>query len=247
MSPRALRGRTATSPSEVLDAWTLVHRVYVEHGHIAPQPGELYLAPGALHPRTVVWNGYEHGRLAATLTTIADSELGLPPDDGFPDELRALRAEGGALVFCGQFVSAPLGPEDSPATAADRAALSMELFAMVAQRARDDDRGLRLLANPVRRHVRFYERFLGFEQRGPIRTYGRYRVESALMVTDLEKLRAAPRLPAEIREALARPSDPAPFPVGVTSATLSDPRMRAYVEALWGADAPVWAYAPCGG
>ncbi len=152
----------------------MVHDVYVQHGHIGPQPAALYLAPGALHPSAEVYNGYQNGELAATLTVVPDSDLGLPPDPGFADELTRLRQRTVPLVFCGQFVSAPTRPGESPAIVADRAALALELFAIVARRARGyhGDGELQVLANPVRRHVRYHERFLGFEQLGPTRTSG---------------------------------------------------------------------------
>ncbi len=233
-----------TDPSQVLAAWSLVHEVYVEHGHIAPQPQGLYLAPGALHPDTRVFSAALGGSMAATLTAIADSELGLPPDEGFAEELAALRASGDALVFCGQFVRAPIRPSDTPQIEAQRAALSIQLFATMAATLRATGRPLRLLANPVRRHVRYYQRFLGFEQLGPTRTYGRYQVESALMVTDWARLQRAERLPPQVRRALEDPPPPDRSSRGVTTETLAHPRMRAYVHAVWGSASPVWAYAP---
>ncbi len=244
MSLAELSCALATDPDQVLAAWSLVHDVYVAHGHIAPQPQGLYLAPGALHPNTLVFVGALDGRLEGTLTAIADSELGLPPDEGFADELAELRARGDRLVFCGQFVTAPARPSDTAQTRTRRAELSVELFATMAATLRAMSRPVRLLANPVRRHVRYYRRFLGFEQLGPIRTYGRYRVESALMVTDWERLRCAPRLPQPLRRALEAPPTLEPCSRGTTTATLEDPRMRAYVDALWGAQSPVWAHAP---
>lgn len=238
----ALQCGIATSVQDVLEAWTLVHDVYVASGHIEPQPESLYLAPGALHRDTLVFNGYREGRLEATLTVIPDSPLGLPPESGFAGELAALRAEARPLVFCGQFVSVVPSRDDLPETRAERADLTMRLFATMAGTLRLRGPDLRLLANPVRRHVGFYRRFLGFEQCGPIRMYGRYRVESALMVTDWLRLRDTPRLPAPIVEALEHPATSAPLPRAVSTATLDTPRMRRHVSEVWGSGAAVWDY-----
>lgn len=227
----------------MLAAWSLVHDVYVKHGHIDPQPEGLYLAPAALHPSAVVFNAELDGELAATLTVMHDSELGLPPEIGFGEELDVLRSEGVPLVFCGQFVSAPARADDTPIMRASRAELSLDLFATMARALAATGKPVRLLANPVRRHIRYYTRFLGFEQRGPIRTYGRYSVASALMVTDWAQLSSAPRLPTRLKSAVQTAGAPQDLPSGASTATLCHPRMKAYVDAVWGSDAAVWNHA----
>jgi hypothetical protein len=232
--------RVASTPEEVLEAWTLVHDVYLAKGHISPQPEGIYTTASALHPGTVVFNAYEDTRLVATLTAVPDSRFGLPPEEGFAAELQALRETADPLVFCGQFVSASPNPGDSPARCAQRFEQTFELLAMLASHARRWPQ-LRILANPIRRHVRYYERFLGFERLGPLRTYGGYHVESALMVTTWERLKAAPRLPVSLAEALAHPVPCMPGPRGITTSTLSLPQMQAFVEARWGRSAPLFA------
>lgn len=243
MNPPRTHCQVVTDPKDVLAAWSLVHDVYVAHGHIDPQPEGLYLAPAALHRSALVFSAELDGELAATLTVMQDSELGLPPESGFGEELDQLRSEGAPLCFCGQFVSALPRADDSPRIRAARAELTLELFGMMAQSLASKNREVRLLANPVRRHVRYYARFLGFEQRGPIRTYGRYSVSSALMVTDWERLVGTAKLPEQLRAALERSPATAEPPVGITSATLSMPRMKAHVDALWGPTSAVWSQA----
>jgi hypothetical protein len=167
--------RVAETPQEVLDSWTLVHDVYLADGHVHPQPQGLYTTRSALHPDTVVLNGYEDDRIVATLTAVPDGPFGLPPEDdavsqeGFAAEIRALRETAGPLMFCAQFVRAKPQPGDSPAQIAGRFAQTFELFGMLARHVRDKP-GLRVLANPIPRHARSYERFLGFERVGPVRT-----------------------------------------------------------------------------
>lgn len=93
--------RPATTSEEVRGAWSLLYRVYLAAGYISPNDLEAHAPAKAMGPESVVIlaEGMK-GIVTGTITAMVDSEVGLPLEDYFPQQMTALR-NGSNLIEIG--------------------------------------------------------------------------------------------------------------------------------------------------
>ena len=88
---------------DVLRAWQLVYTAYRRIDLVDPNVHEIHTGLQAASPHAAVFTGQIHTEVRSTMTTIRDSELGLPLDNVFHAELDVLRASGRHLSEVGLF------------------------------------------------------------------------------------------------------------------------------------------------
>ncbi len=103
--------KAAVSPQEYLAAFNLVYKVFVESGFTSPSPTPFRLAPQHCNDQSRVFIGInsENGeeKLIYSVSAFPDSDLGLPMDEVFKDELNLLRNKDRNLVEVGHLAIAP--------------------------------------------------------------------------------------------------------------------------------------------
>jgi hypothetical protein len=99
--------RPVQSLDEYKQAMHLVYREYCDAGLILPQPSEVRASPFHLVPSTRVFVALTPApqRVAATLTLIEDSPMGLPMDKVYHEELNNLRLSDHRLVEFSMFAA----------------------------------------------------------------------------------------------------------------------------------------------
>ena len=161
--------RTADSSGERSSASILVNRMYASRGYACAA------LPDEPPPTRITLVASERDATLGTITIGFDSTEGLHVDDLFPQEVGALRRAGRSLC---EFTT----------LAMDRVVRSRGVLAslfhvsyLYAHRVMRYDQ-LLIEVNP--RHVRYYERMLGFEVSGPLRQNPRVRAPAVLMSLD---------------------------------------------------------------
>jgi len=145
-------------------AFRLVHDRYVEQGYMRALPSRRRLSLFHALPSTKVFVTRDASRVIATLTLIQDSELGLPMDGLYRDELDALRARGRRLAEVSAFAM-------DVSYRAQGVSIVMRLmratYEFAASIARLDD--LCIAVHP--RHADFYRNALNFHAFGQVKPY----------------------------------------------------------------------------
>ncbi len=162
-SASAVRFRVAGTLEERLAAFRLVYNSYLRKGLIDPNPFRLRVTPFHLLPTTSTYIAYYRNEVICTLTLVGDGMLGLPMESIYPDEVEAIRQQGGCSgeVTC-------LAVRDVPFRCF--LPIFIKLTRLMAQSARAH--GIdRLLIATHPKHGRFYCKFMGFEQFGGVREY----------------------------------------------------------------------------
>ncbi len=163
------RIRLASNAGQRSTASYLIQKMYGWRGYSASTPG------AAVRGITLVASDAE--RALATISIGFDSQQGLVVEQLYPDEIAQLRREGASLC---EFTK----------LAVDGAERSREVLAMIFHIAYMYSRRLNrctdlvIEVNP--RHVRFYERMLGFVPVGPERLCPRVGAPAVLMRLRLE-------------------------------------------------------------
>ena len=150
-----LEYRAARNPSDRLKAFRLVYNAYLRAGLGEANRYEMRVTPYQLQPTSQIFVARIRNEVVSTVTLVGDSDLGLPMESMFGDEVAALRRSGRrvAEVSCladrrkdpGRFLSA-----------------FSALTRCMAQFARNE--GItNLLVSVHPRHARFYCRYLGFQ------------------------------------------------------------------------------------
>lgn len=147
----------------------LIHKMYGWRGYTtAPLPDD---------PNRLTLVAYDGDRAVATITVGIDSPAGMSVEALYPERIDALRASGARLCEFTRF-------------AIDRSENSLDLLAMMFHVAylfaRRHFGGTHLLAEVNPRHVRFYQRMLGFEQHGPERLCPRVKAPAVLLLLSLD-------------------------------------------------------------
>lgn len=91
---------------DLLDAWELVYRSYLEAGLIQPNRSRLHTVPQATRPRSATVIGRISRLMVTTLTAMVDGSdgaPGLPLDRVYADQLDALRGRGRIVMELGLF------------------------------------------------------------------------------------------------------------------------------------------------
>ena len=155
--------RIAGTHHDRIAAFELVYRKYVEAELISPNRFNLRVTPYHLLPTTNVFVACEGSRIICTVSLIGDAELGLPMESIYQAELLDLRRRNLYVgeVSCLAFEPMPLNKF---------LLVFMQLTRLMAQHARTYGMDQFVIAvHP--QHARFYQRFMGFEQIGPLKTY----------------------------------------------------------------------------
>jgi len=151
--------RVARTRRELRAAYRLVYQIYLNSGFTKHADHGMRVTPYHALPGTDVFVAEQAGRVACTMTLIGDSELGLPAETLYADEVAGLRDSGRRIAEVGSL--AQRGHDLS---------CLLRLINLMAQRAKlrgvDD-----LLITVHPRHAKFYQRYLGFEMIGPLRSY----------------------------------------------------------------------------
>jgi hypothetical protein len=157
--------RMATRRKDLLAAFSLVYSAYLRTGLVRTNPLQMRITPYQILPTTDVFvaSADQTEEVVCTMSLVGDGRLGLPMEAVFPDEVEQRRRSGAEL---GEVTSlADIHGQD-----AGRSPL-LKVMGFMAQRARR--RGIdELLITVHPHHVKFYERFIGFEQIGESRSYG---------------------------------------------------------------------------
>jgi len=155
--------RMAATHHDRIAAFELVYRKYVDAELISPNRFNLRVTPYHLLPTTNVFVACEGSRIICTVTLIGDAELGLPMESIYQSELLELRRRN---LYVGEVSCLAFEP-----MALNKFLLVfMQLTRLMAQHARAYGMDQFVIAvHP--QHARFYQRFMGFEQIGQLKTY----------------------------------------------------------------------------
>lgn len=167
--------RAADSDGRRSSANILVNRMYAWRGYDCAQ--------GSAESRSqnrITLVATEHDSTVGTLTIGFDGADGLLVDDLFADEAQRMRLDG--TVLC-EFTKLAVD------SARQSRAVLASMFHMAFIYAREVNRCDRILIEVNPRHVRYYERMLGFVVRGSERTNLRVNAPAVLLSLDLSHAR----------------------------------------------------------
>lgn len=158
-----IRYRIAATRRERMAAFRLVYERYVSAELIQPNEHKIRVTPYHLLPTTKVFIAQERGRTTCTVTLIGDGLLGLPMESVYPDEVEERRRQ---QLYVGEVSCLAF----EPMSLNRFLYVFMRLTRLMAQHARAHGMEQFLIAvHP--QHARFYQRFMGFEQIGPLKLY----------------------------------------------------------------------------
>jgi hypothetical protein len=182
----------------VLRAWGLVYESYRHVDIIAPNPHHIHTNQHAASPSAAVFVGELNGQTDTTLTAIHDSEAGLPLDAVYPTELATLRNSGRQLSEIGLFADRRESIGRSLNALLDLIRLAFYYT------HRSDATSIVIGVHP--HHAGFYQRLLGFEIYGDVRSYAAANGKPVVLLhlPMRERLMTAP-LPRGISYFLQRP------------------------------------------
>jgi hypothetical protein len=155
--------RIAGTRVERCAAFELVYRKYVEAQLIQPNRFQFRVTPYHPLPTTNIFVATEAERVICTMTLIGDGELGLPMESIYPAEILQRRRKN---LYVGEVSCLAF----EPISLSQFMLIFMQLTRLMAQHARCYGMDQFVIAvHP--QHARFYQRFMGFEQVGPLKTY----------------------------------------------------------------------------
>lgn len=140
-------------------AFKLVYDVYSSKGYdvqVGRESG-LWCTVHSLHPDTVIFLAMNREQPVGTISIIPDSQLGLPADLIFPENVSLLRGEKKHLCE----VSALVVDEKKVGRALE---LPMHLFRLAYLTSRHLLKGTDVVGSFMAHHAAFYERFLLFDK-----------------------------------------------------------------------------------
>ena len=91
------RVELATQREHFEQAFRLVYREYLRKGYCAANPFQMRIILHNALPETVTFCLWRNDILLGTASVVADSPMGLPMEDVYPDEVRTLRNKGRKL------------------------------------------------------------------------------------------------------------------------------------------------------
>ncbi|MBA4387039.1 MAG: hypothetical protein C0404_03600 [Verrucomicrobia bacterium] len=163
-------------------AWTMVYRSYLEKGYAKPDQDKLWYGMYDALPQTTTFIVTKDGNDLATVTTVFDSEVGLPADQLYQDELDILRMKGRRLC---EVISLACEETDR------RRGIDVlkHLFKVGLHMACKlvDATDFVITVNP--HHASYYEKKLLFRRQGVERSYGKVNgAPAVLLILDLVTL-----------------------------------------------------------
>ena len=155
----------ASRREELFAAFSLVYRAYLKTGLVRPNPFQMRVTPYHLLPSTdvIVAKATDRNEVACTLSLVGDGKLGLPIESAFADEVAERRRRGVQLAE----VTSLAEQRDENEGGSSPLLKAMGLMAQRAKRRGIDE----LLITVHPHHVKFYQRFIGFELLGDERPY----------------------------------------------------------------------------
>ncbi len=155
--------RIANNRWERLAAYRLVYETYVNRGLIPPNRYRMRVTPYHMLPTTQTFIAVRNQEIICSVSLIGDGELGLPMESVYSEEVSQARSQG---LSVGE-VSCLASKQDD---FRQFLPIFVQLTRLMAQFARRNGMDQFLIAvHP--KHARFYERFMGFEQIGPLREF----------------------------------------------------------------------------
>jgi hypothetical protein len=155
--------RIAGNRKDRVAAFKLVHHRYVQAELIRPNPFGLRVTPYHFLPTTNVFVAVAGSRTICTVTLIGDGEYGLPMESIYPQEILERRRQN---LYIGEVSCLAF----EPMSMNQFLLVFMRLTRLMAQHARAYGMDQFVIAvHP--RHARFYQRMMGFDQIGPLKTY----------------------------------------------------------------------------
>jgi hypothetical protein len=151
-----LRVCRACTAKDLSAAFQLLHDNYVRSGLSAANTQSMRVTAHQLLPKSDIFVAKLHGQVVATLSLIADADLGLPIESMYGPQIEQLRRSGERLAEVGSLA-------DRRASFTRTFGVFYAMTRLMAQTARR--RGTTMLVAAVHpRHARFYTQILGFEQ-----------------------------------------------------------------------------------
>ncbi|MBA4387727.1 MAG: hypothetical protein C0404_07080 [Verrucomicrobia bacterium] len=161
-------------------AWAMVYRMYREKGYAEPDTDGLWYGLYDALPQTTTFLVTRDGVEVATLTTVFDSEFGLPADTVYKDELDAMRRNGRRLC---EIVS--LSSEEKDRRQCVEVLKHMFKVGYLMACKLSDATDFIITVNP--HHSSYYEKKLLFHRQGCERSYQKVGGAAAvLLCLDLE-------------------------------------------------------------
>ena len=161
--------RSANSHGQRSSASVLIKRMYATRGYQSPQ------LPAVAPPQRITLVASDHEVTIGTITIGFDSAAGLHVDDLFGEQTAALRQAGRRIC---EFTTLAM---DSVVRSKRVLASLFHVAYIYGHRVMGFD-DLLIEVNP--RHVRYYQRMLGFEALGPQRVNQRVNAPAVLMCLD---------------------------------------------------------------
>jgi GNAT superfamily N-acetyltransferase len=156
----------ATDSDALEQAFRLLHDQYVEQGYMDPHSTGLRLNIHNALPSTRVFVAKADRRVVGTMTLIVDSQLGLPMDQIYADNLGTLRGERQQLTEASGLA---LDPECRRSGVAILMRLIRLITLYAAEVLRSSD--ICIAVNP--RHATFYRKALYFQDFGAMKQYAK--------------------------------------------------------------------------
>lgn len=156
--------RPALSLAELQQAYSLVHRKYVERGYSAPESAGIRVSKYNILPESLSVVGVLRGEVVATVTLVPDSPLGLPMESIYAREIAGLRAAGRRPAEVSMLA-------DRRSFGARALPMLLRMMKVLFDYARNVLKCTDLCITVHPHHERFYARYLLFEQMGEVRDY----------------------------------------------------------------------------
>jgi hypothetical protein len=167
--------KIAETKSELEQAFRLVHDAYIREGYIHPHPSGIRVNLMNALPTTTTFVGIYKDRVIATISIYPDSDLGMPLDTLYQQEIDQLRQQKRRLAEVGILASEPnfrsLG-------CSIPLMLNKMMYLYASQYLKLDD--LVITVNPKHRH--FYVNILLFEAIGAIKSYSNVNNNPAILL-----------------------------------------------------------------
>ena len=155
--------RIANNRWDCLAAFRLVYEMYINRGLIEPNHFRLRVTPYQLLPTTQTFLAIQNQKVICCVSLIGDGAMGLPMESIYHEEVSRSRDQG---LRVGEVSSLASRHTDFRKFLP----IFVQLTRLMAQHARLYGMDQFLIAvHP--KHARFYERFMGFQQIGPLRDY----------------------------------------------------------------------------
>ncbi len=164
--------RIATRRQDLVSAYQLVYRRYLDRGFVPPNPAGLVYHDTFGLPSSRTIRTMYRGETVGTVTVVGDSFAGLQLESIYPQEVEHLRCQNRSLA---ELTCLAIKPDREAPRNGTFFALTRFMYQFAQWRRFDD---LLLAVHP--RHVRFYERWFRIHRLGPCRPYHLVRGQPAI-------------------------------------------------------------------